>query len=332
MRALITLVAGLLCAPVGAQQVEKVLFSEQWVPVSDGMRLYARVVGDGPDTVIIPAAAYLARDLAPLAHGRTLVFYDLRGRGASGAVPRGAPDDMEADVRDMEAVRAFFGVDRASFLGWSYVGAVVALYAAEYPGRVRRVVQIGPMAPRSDMPPVPEGRGLPALPEDMSRLEALREEGIPSTDPVGYCREWMRASVLRTALARPEALDRFEGTPCLHWNEWPAQMSRRLGQVIPSEWDFTDVARAVAAPVLVVHGTDDPRAAVEGGRMWAELMPQARLIELAGVGHMPWLESPDEFFGAVSEFLDGDAQTRQEERPAPHQPQQGRRKCDSSAH
>jgi CubicO group peptidase (beta-lactamase class C family)/pimeloyl-ACP methyl ester carboxylesterase/ketosteroid isomerase-like protein len=312
---LISLLALLVCAPADAQNAREPVFSEHWVPVADGLKLYVRVLGNGPDTVLIPAAAYVAHDLAPLAAGRTLVFYDLRGRGASDAIPPGAGSDIEAEIRDLEAVRAYFGVDRASFLGWSYLGAVVALYAAEYPDRVRRVVQVGPVAPRSDIV-VPEERRVPVRPEDAVWLEELREAGMPSTDPVGYCREWMRLSVLRTALARPEGVDRFGGAPCLYWNEWPAQLNRRLRQVMPSEWDFTERATAVEARVLTVHGTEDPTAAVEGGRAWAQLMPRAQLLELPGVGHAPWLESPEAFFGPVAAFLSG-------EHPVPGDPTRG---------
>ncbi|MFO8174181.1 MAG: alpha/beta fold hydrolase, partial [Longimicrobiales bacterium] len=155
MRWTFLVVALFVCAPADAQNAREPVFSEHWVPVSDGLKLYARVLGNGPDTVLIPAAAYLAHDLAPLAAGRTLVFYDPRARGVSDAIPPGAATDMGAEIRDLEAVRTFFGVHRASLLGWSYLGAVVALYAAEYPDRVRRLVQVGPMAPVSDMAAVP---------------------------------------------------------------------------------------------------------------------------------------------------------------------------------
>lgn len=73
--------------------------------------------------------------------------------------------------------------------------------------------------------------------------------------------------------------------------------------VLPREWDYSARARRMTTPVLIVHGTDDPNAAVEGGRAWADLIPGAQLFEIEGVGHAPWLEAPEQFFRAVNEFL-----------------------------
>jgi len=42
---------------------------------------------------------------------------------------------------------------------------------------------------------------------------------------------------------------------------------------------------------------------VEGGREWAALASNARLLELEGVGHAPFLEAPEAFFSAVDAFL-----------------------------
>jgi hypothetical protein len=48
---------------------------EGYLSIDDETRLYYHTVGSGPDTVVVPAAMYLARDLESLAPGRTLVFY-----------------------------------------------------------------------------------------------------------------------------------------------------------------------------------------------------------------------------------------------------------------
>ena len=61
-------------------------FEELRITTPDSVELYVRVVGTGPDTVIVGLAAWLARDLTPLAAGRTLIFYDPRSRGGSDAV------------------------------------------------------------------------------------------------------------------------------------------------------------------------------------------------------------------------------------------------------
>lgn len=212
---------------------------------------------------------------------------------------------IEWDLRDLEAVRSHFGIGRVSLVGWSYLGAVVALYAAERPERVRRVVQIGPMAPRDETARIPDERGSPPDSADLALLARLEREGLPETDPLAYCREYTMLRLVRPMMGRPEAATRSRMDPCTYWNEWPDQLFRTIRHLLREDWDYTEEARRVEAPVLTVHGTDDPNAAVEGGREWASLLPDARLLEIEGVGHAPWLEAPEEFFGEVDAFLRG---------------------------
>ena len=47
---------------------------EGYVLTDEGLRLYYRIVGDGPEQVIIPLASSLSDDCDPLVDGRTLIF------------------------------------------------------------------------------------------------------------------------------------------------------------------------------------------------------------------------------------------------------------------
>lgn len=282
-------------------------FEEFQAVTEDGVHLRGRIVGSGSDTVIVPLGTWLARDLTQLTRGRTLIFYDLRSRGASDYIPDPDRLGLDFDVSDLEAVRSHFGIDRFSVIGWSYLGAVVALYAADFPQHVKSVVQIGPMAPRPETSTVEDQRGSRPTTEDLEDLTRLEQEGMPAADPVGYCREWMRIQAIQPMMGHPEAASRSKIDPCLYWNEWPGQIFSTLGKFVPAvtgaDWDYTAAASRIQAPVLTIHGTADPNAPVEGGRDWAALIPNAVLIELDGVGHAPHLEAPDRFFQSVDEFL-----------------------------
>jgi pimeloyl-ACP methyl ester carboxylesterase len=45
---------------------------------------------------------------------------------------------------------------------------------------------------------------------------------------------------------------------------------------------------------------------VADARKWVGVMPNARLLELKGIGHFPYVEAPDLFFPAIDRFLRGD--------------------------
>ena len=59
----------------------------------------------------------------------------------------------------------------------------------------------------------------------------------------------------------------------------------------------------ISAPTLVIHGGDDPLLPVANGRRLGEVVPDARYLELPGVGHLvPW-EEPEKTATTMREFL-----------------------------
>ena len=70
-------------------------------------------------------------------------------------------------------------------------------------------------------------------------------------------------------------------------------------------WSEPELRRRCASldrPVLIVHGLDDPRPA------WAVdppgvSSPRAETVVMEDVGHLPWLEAPEEFYGVLRRFL-----------------------------
>jgi class 3 adenylate cyclase len=70
--------------------------------------------------------------------------------------------------------------------------------------------------------------------------------------------------------------------------------------------DISGILPYVHVPTLVVHRTDDPVVNIEGGRQLANNIPNARLLELPGINHFPFLgDDSDEITNEVAEFLTG---------------------------
>jgi pimeloyl-ACP methyl ester carboxylesterase len=61
---------------------------------------------------------------------------------------------------------------------------------------------------------------------------------------------------------------------------------------------------SLAGPSLVVWGLDDPYISGRFGRMYAERLRDAELVELADAGHWPWVDRPD-VIDRVTAFLAG---------------------------
>jgi pimeloyl-ACP methyl ester carboxylesterase len=83
---------------------------------------------------------YWKRVIAGLGPGWRHITYDERARGRRSK--RSADYSFEAAVRDVDAVLAARGVERALVVGWSYGAVVAAHWAARNPGRTIGVVLV----------------------------------------------------------------------------------------------------------------------------------------------------------------------------------------------
>jgi proline iminopeptidase len=284
--------------------------SEGYVFVRPGLHLFSRVIGDGPEVVLVPNANWLAELLLPLAERRTLIFFDPRSRGRSSAVTDPRQLGLEEDLADLEAVRRFYGVDRAALIGHSYHAAVTALYALENPRRVDRMLLVCPITPRrpgeweQETPTVEELVQPPGIP----RLDEMRQAGLDRDDPVAYCRAWFHSFLLPAQMGDLTAAPRFPVDDIASFpNEWPPHaLSIYFDHILPKmgSWDFRSRLAELDLPVLVLQGTED-LVPLQASRDWAASCAGGRFLAIEGAGHHPYIERPQEFFPAAEAFLSG---------------------------
>jgi len=281
---------------------------EAYVTTEEGIRLFAQALGNGLRAVVIPNGFHLLDDFKYLAADRTLVAYDLRNRGLSDHVSDSSrlKRGIHHDVDDLEAIHAHFGFAKMSVIGHSYPGLTAILYAMKYPAHVDRVVQVGAPPPdhAKKYPPHLSGHDATLLEvlAQLARLQANRG----SDDPEEFCRKvW---SVLRLIyVTNPADADRINWGRCHLPNERNA-LKYWNQHVLPSIQRLSLTAEDVATvtmPVLTIHGTRDRSAPYGGGREWALLLPDARLVTVENAGHAPWIEAPEIVFNSIRAFLDG---------------------------
>lgn len=78
----------------------------------------------------------------------------------------------------------------------------------------------------------------------------------------------------------------------------------RATLVSASRLDVTDLLGLIDVPTLIVHAKGD-LVPFQNARLMARRIPRARLLEVEGVDHAPWLSSPDEIVGEIEELLTG---------------------------
>ena len=69
--------------------------------------------------------------------------------------------------------------------------------------------------------------------------------------------------------------------------------------------DVRHALPTVRVPTLIVHRTGDQSLPVEGSRYMADRIRGAKLVELPGDDHLPWVGDQDEILDEVEEFLTG---------------------------
>jgi pimeloyl-ACP methyl ester carboxylesterase len=107
-------------------------------------------------------------------------------------------------------------------------------------------------------------------------------------------------------MGRPEAFARLAPV-CDLPNEHPWVVARALVPVFADllVYDWQPGLRDLDVPALVVHGSEDHEP-VERAVEWVDALRDGRLLELDGIGQLPWAEAPEAFFGAVGRFVDGE--------------------------
>lgn len=275
------------------------------VTARDGTRLALHVRGEGPPLLCLPggpgrASAYL-EDLGGLDATRALHLLDNRGSGDSDLPADRASLAFPRLADDVEDARLAIGDDAVDVLGHSAGCPVALLHAARYPGAVRRLVLV-----------TPSGRpfGWPAEDLDDIRAQRAREpwyaEAAEAAEIAPTANPALRSELDR--VMRPLWYGRWDERTQAHAASADDQVSLRAaaGYVPGPDYDPAEALTAIsriAAPVLVVVGRLDALTGVSVAQRFADVLPRCEVATIDGAGHFPWVDQPEEFRGAVEEFL-----------------------------
>ncbi|MFL5959965.1 MAG: adenylate/guanylate cyclase domain-containing protein [Gaiellaceae bacterium] len=276
------------------------MHSETRYAKSGGINIAYQVLGDGPiDLVAIPIwlshleAAWdepsLARFYRRLASFSRLILFDKRGTGLSDRVPDAELPTLEERMDDVRAVMSAAGCERAALFGMYDGATMAALFAATYPERTSALATFSMFAKRMHAPDHPWGVTVERRQRLLDAIEqgwggAVRIEDIaPSVAHDDRFRRWW-AGYLRLAGSPGAAL----------------AMAR-----MNSEIDIRSILPAIRVPTLVLHRTGDRRVEIGEARYIASMIPDARLVELPGEDHLPWVGDADAVLDEVEEFVTG---------------------------
>lgn len=184
----------------------------------------------------------------------------------------GVPYQLSDMAGDVVGLLDHLGVDRAHVLGMSLGGVIAQVVAIEHPDRVLTLTSI--MSTTGE-----PGVGAPSA-EAFAALVAPS----PSTREEAQDRRVARARIWASPAHIDEArLRRLAGAAWDRDHDVTGP-SRQMAAVVASDSRAEGLA-ALDVPTLVVHGTADPLVHLSGGERTAELVPDAKLLIVEGMGH-----------------------------------------------
>ena len=285
-----------------------------YVTMSDSARLYYRIIGNAPDTIIAihggPGMDHesIFGDFKVLGVHHTVIFYDQRGGGKSTLPTDTTTLVAKRQIQDLDELRKHFKIERVTLIAHSYGPLLAASYAIAHPNNVKRMVFFGPVPPRRGDFFTRYGKNLNARLDSAQRAkmrEASREMTSPTGDTRKGCRDYW-AIATRPRLAEPDVtLPLLKSDLCA---TDPAGI--RYGNVTGNhvimnsygDWDLRAQLRTLKTPLLVVHGEQEtiPMDLVQE---WVTSMPNASLYKVPRAAHFTYAERPDFVWPAVEAFL-----------------------------
>jgi pimeloyl-ACP methyl ester carboxylesterase len=268
---------------------------------SGDVHIAYQVVGDGPLDLVYVAGwlshvelaweePTLAAFLRRLASFSRLILFDKRGTGLSDRVPDTKLPTLEERMDDVRAVMDAVGSERAALFGFSEGGNMSALFAATYPERTTALIMFGTFAKRIWSPDYPWA---PKPEEREETVELVQNNWADLIDLKHYTPSKINdaAFIERTATYFRRSASPGSATALLRMN---------------TQIDTRRVLPVIRVPTLILHRKGDHDANIAEGRWIASQIPGARLVELEGEDHFPWVGDSDAVLDEVEEFLTGE--------------------------
>jgi pimeloyl-ACP methyl ester carboxylesterase len=265
---------------------------------SGDIHIAYQVVGDGTrDLVLVPGwisnidvfweEPSMVRFLKKLASFSRLILFDKRGTGLSDRVTD--TPMLEERMEDVRAVLDAVGSKRATLLGYSEAGTMVALFAATYPERTSAIIMISSFARRIKTVDYPWGATEAQYQSFIDDIQCNwggpvgMEIRVPSRiNDLQFKKWWAKFLRMGASPATAAAITRMN-----------------------IDIDVRDILPLIKVPTLIIHARGDQAIELGHGEYLAENIPNSTFVVVDTSDHLPWVGAATEILEAVEEFVTG---------------------------
>lgn len=247
-------------------------------------------LGDGSNTLLLVHGHPFNRSMwrpqlsVVAGAGWRVLAPDLRGYGETTVVPGRTP--LALFAADLAALLDHRGIQSVVIGGLSMGGQIVMEFARQYPHRVRGIL-LAATFPQAETDEGKRNRNTMA--------DRLQREGMS-----GYADEVLpKMLAARSIESLPEVAAHV--TAMMYATNPEGAAAALRGRAVRPSYEGT--LAGLAVPALVVVGSEDAFTTRQDAEHMRDLLSDSELVWLEGVGHMPNLERPEAFNGALLRFL-----------------------------
>jgi pimeloyl-ACP methyl ester carboxylesterase len=272
---------------------------QRWV-ILDGQPVNVIEFGSGPPLVFVHGLSgswpNWLEQLPKFAAEHRVITLDLPGFGHS---PMPAEQiSISGYARLLDQLFDTLGIGAAAVVGNSMGGFIGGELAIAFPQRVERLVLIS-AAGISTFENRGAVRALPALRRAERIVTAYTAWMASKSDTVAR-RPRLRDATLNVVTRHPNRLPAALAAEQLRGSGKPGFMQALEANL---NYDFRDRLPEIACPTLIVWGEKDRLITVRDASVFAELIPDSRVIVYKDTGHMAMIERPVAFNALLEEFL-----------------------------
>ena len=255
----------------------------------NGLRLHYLEWGDPSTPPVLCVHGYTSSAqafAAPARHfeGRfRIIAPDVRGHGESAWSPTEAYHYHD-QISDLAGLVDQLGLEQFTLIGTSMGGIIAMAYAGAHPGRVVRLV-INDIGPDAEVGSQRIAQTVGDRPEEFANLEdAMAYRRLVSPITAGRSVEDQRELALGVLRQQPNG--RWV------WKMDPAYIRQRVQQGPRPRPALWPALQRISCPTLVMWGRESDILSEAQARRMVDVLPQAELVAVPGVGHAPTLVEP----------------------------------------
>lgn len=203
--------------------------------------------------------------------GFFVIRYDNRDVGLSSRTPEDHDYTVSHMAADGMAVLDDLNIDAAHIAGMSMGGMIVQTMAIEHPDRVLTMTSIMSTTSERDYGKATDEAMTALLTPPLANVQEAIEQDVVHRK-IWASPEWYDEELVREYFVES-------------WARAADNRADRQYAAIMASGHRGDLLPHVQTPTLVIHGDEDTLIDISGGRRTAELLPNAEILEIEGMGH-----------------------------------------------